>query len=148
MYKVESEDNESFAWTIYLSPFQRISWLSIMVVILVCAVLFAAAIKIAPVGSKSFEFGLEMILHAFLEQGSPRVPRSLSARGTFWVMFVTGMLLWFAYSATLTSFLAAKHEKPPFSTLEEMLQATNYKIVTTQGSVNVDMFKVMSEIKT
>ena len=134
MYKVNN-DKGLLQWTTYISPFSWLSWICIVIVVIGSTMLYSFIVRFRLKSSKSNRNSSHWTsgIHAFLAQGQPQEPVESSPRIAFLVLFGTGILLWFHYSATLTSFLAAEVEKVPFATMNEMLYQTNYKLVTKSG---------------
>ncbi len=107
----------------------------------VATILFASMVRKDPGPSNCWITGL----HAILAQGQPHEPDPFSSRIVFLVMFAQGAMVWYHYSATLTSFLAANVEKIPFNNLEDMLYRTNYRIVAREGfNLEADYLKVIT----
>ncbi len=135
LYKEDDGSDNLVHWNVYLSPLKWPSWLVSMI--------FVIGSTLVHVFTSEDSRWIEG-LHSFLVQGCPSQPVNVSSRITFLVMFVCGMLVWLHHSAALTSFLAAKLQKPPFLTLEEMLSRTNFKVVTEKSLVFASYFKVFS----
>ncbi len=145
MYKVNN-DKGFLQWSTYVSPFLWPSWICSIIAVIGSTLLYSKIVgkgvesSVSKRNSSPWTTGI----HAFLAQGQPQEPVQTSSRTAFLVLFVTGILLWYHYSATLTSFLAADVEKVPFATLDEMLYQTKYKIAAKGGffvNMVVDLYK-------
>ena len=121
----------------------------IVVTLIVCFLCIVLTANCGKVTEDDFTFqsiteSSVIIFHGYSNQGMPTEPIKFSTHVVFVTIYLTMMLFWFAHSAVLTSFLAAKIETPPFESLEELLQKTNYKIVTFSGGFYETVFKVRS----
>ncbi len=138
MYKRVSKTG-ALKWSIYYSPLQYTTWLVAMSTLSVHTLGYVLATR----GSGK-EPDLLTGIHGLFMQGSPIEPLSVSARVAFWFLFITGRLLWASHSATLSSLLAVKIDKPPFLSLSGMLRDTNYNVMFLQGDGELEQFKVYS----
>ncbi len=145
MYKVKGDRN-MLKWATFVLPLRWPSWICSGFVVIASTMFYSivAGFALEQETKKSSSHWITG-LHAFFGQGQPQEPDRFSPRIAFFVLFATGMLLWYHYSATLTSFLAADIEKIPFTTLDEMLINTNYKIVAKTDyfvELLIEFFKV------
>ncbi len=146
MYKKESESSRgALKWSTYYSPLHPLSWIAA-----ISTGLFHALGNMVLLLILNKEMEEESMnqswwwtgFHGFVGQGTPTEPSSLSARFGFWMLFVNGWLLWASHSATLSSRLAVKIDRVPFTSIADMLRNTDFKIMFTEGSSEIDQFKV------
>ncbi len=144
MYKQTTSENKALKWSIYYSPLHPLTWIAAMVTVLFHTIGYKLTTKLTKdeEATKWWWTGF----HGFAMQGTPTEPTSVSARIVFWILFVTGWLLWASNSATLASLLVVKSEKPPFVNLYDMLKNTDYKIMFAKGDAGLDLFKVFKSI--
>ncbi len=137
MYKKASE-NGALKWSIYYGPLHPSTWIVAIVLILCLTTGYILSSSV----NKEEETNYFMGIHGLVLQGPPNEPVSKSAKILVWSLFVTGWLLWASHSATLSSLLAVKIDKPPFINLLDMLKNTDYKIMFTAGGGELEQFKV------
>ena len=138
-YKV---DKSAFDWATYVSPFTLEIWLSLLLLMSVCAISLCLTNTLEE--DHCFDLGLSSltVAQALMGQGSTQEPKNLSKRIIFLTVFIVGLVTCTAYSASLTSFLAVKHEVFPFTDYETLLYDTNYNVVSVSGSAYIDVFQV------
>ena len=69
-------------------------------------------------------------------------PQWTSTKIIFIVIFFTGLVVYTAYSASLTSALAVIKIKYPFKDLKSFYDQTNYKIGSVQNTAMDELFQV------
>ena len=69
-------------------------------------------------------------------------PQWTSTKIIFIVIFFTGLVVYTAYSASLTSALAVIKIKYPFKDLKTFYEQTNYKIGSVQNTAMDELFQV------
>ena len=142
--------SEGLDWWTYMASFAKGTWIAALVTMLACGLVnmimtltittFSMPTKNAKFSEFSFSFLL--MFNGTLCQGTPYDPDRICRRIVFVSLFLYGVVLFSAYSATLTSILATKVRHAPFNNLDEMLYNTDYKIVTVPNTGYVDRFKV------
>ncbi len=142
MYKAQNEKGDVVDWKTYAEPFHWLSWTGLIILVLLSLMTFALTVWINPQKQCPNNSSILTGFQVFLRQGAPEEPSTNSSRLGFLVILITGTLTWCSYSATLTSYLATKNDKIPFTSLEEMLYQTDYKLVTTDGSSYLAFLKV------
>ena len=70
-------------------------------------------------------------------------PQWTSTKIIFIVIFGTGLVVYTAYSASLTSALAVIKIKYPFKDLQTFYDQTNYKIGSVQNTAMDELFQVL-----
>ena len=90
-------------------------------------------------------FGINMALFlsfsSLFQQGIEYEPKRLSTRVAAITIFFSTLVVFAAYSASLTSFLAIFKVSLPFTDLESMYHGTNYKIGSIRNTAFDNMFK-------
>ncbi len=81
-------------------------------------------------------------IHGLMLQGCPTEPAMLSTRIIFLAMFLSGIVLYVAYSACLTSFLAVKRFHLPFIDMHTLYHDSDYWIMSVKGSPTLQRLKV------
>ncbi len=89
----------------------------------------------------NYLLGLFVIISSAVSQGSPYEPKKGSSRMIFLIIFMASFVILSSYSASLTSFLAVKQLKYPFSD-SLTLHNSVFKAVTVKGTSYVDIFQV------
>ncbi len=77
-----------------------------------------------------------------LISGSSLEPRQSSLRCTLVTVFFTSSLIFAAYSAAFTSFLAVFRVKLPFDSFRTLYSQTDYKVGSLRGTAYDDVFRV------
>ncbi|CAG0881433.1 unnamed protein product [Darwinula stevensoni] len=147
-----TEEDPKEKMLLFMRPFAKEVWLAIFGNILLFAMALALVSLFVPSSSLSssntrdephpfrFENALWFTFGAYAQQGHPRVPHQLSNRVLFGVFWVSAVILYASYGATLASHFAVAFVRPPFNSLEELLDS-DYKFGFTPGSVYVQAFK-------
>ena len=90
-------------------------------------------------------FGINMALFlsfsSLFQQGIEYEPKRFSTRIATVTFFFTSLVVFVAYSASLTSFLAIFKVTLPFTDLETMYHGTNYKIGSIRNTAFDNIFK-------
>ncbi len=136
-YKKAAQGSAGMDWTLlYLMPLNLGVWLSMSMAFLLCGVLLY--LDREPYVYPPFL----IVLNGMFCQGVPNMPDKASRRIVCLVIFTLAMLMHQAYSATLTSFLAAVKDIPPFTNLKTMMDLTDYRVATVKGCSFENFFKV------
>ncbi len=139
-------DKSTEDWLTYLYPFSQHSWIVVGVFIFVMAFTFYVTANVGNLSKEDYKFNLALsimiAIHGAANQGAPYVPNKLSARIVFFISFLSGFVTYVSYSASLTSFLAIKHHRLPFTNAETMYHDSEYNIVTVEGTSYIDIFQV------
>nr|XP_053633031.1 LOW QUALITY PROTEIN: glutamate receptor-like [Cherax quadricarinatus] len=145
------------SWTSYTRPFSSALWLCLLLVLALLAIVFWGVshcyfhkLSTNPTrGSrkeamKYQEWKREFLLltwAAITQQGWPNSPDAGVLRILFWMMYVIGLVVMAAYSATLVSFLTVVNDQLPFDTLEDLKQLQKYRLGIQKGSMLEEFFK-------
>ncbi|XP_045135079.1 probable glutamate receptor [Portunus trituberculatus] len=78
---------------------------------------------------------------AFTQQGWPDPPEPDSLHILFWIVYMMGVVVVAAYSATLVSFLTVIDEGLPFESLTDLKQLRTYRLGILKGSVLEELFQ-------
>lgn len=74
--------------------------------------------------------------------GWPDSPEANSLRILFWTIYMVGLVVVAAYSATLVSFLAVADNGLPFESLADLKKLGGYRLGILKGSVLEEYFKI------
>ncbi|XP_063874169.1 probable glutamate receptor [Scylla paramamosain] len=78
---------------------------------------------------------------AFTQQGWPDPPEPDSLHILFWIVYMVGVVVVAAYSATLVSFLTVVDEGLPFESLTDLKQLRTHRLGILKGSVLEEFFQ-------
>ena len=76
-----------------------------------------------------------------IARGWSRTPNSVANRILFYCIMLGGSLIYWHWEAMIISYLAVRTTVLPFSSMEEMVQKTNYKVLVQPGTSYVDQFR-------
>ncbi len=138
-----SGGSQDFNWFTYTGPFMPRVWVLIITTLATCFLILFLSTNFGPASPyKGVSFSSVVIIHSSFNQGIPEEPKKMSGRVIFIAVFLSMTVIWCSYSAVLTSYLTATIERPPFTSLEDMLHRTNYRIITKGGGFYETLFKV------
>ena len=90
----------------------------------------------------NFQIGLFLFMGAVSQQGSENSPKFLSTRTIFFMIFLISVYVLQAFSASYTSFLSVAKQLKPFNTIEDLYTNTNFRIGSTLGTADFELFSV------
>ena len=90
----------------------------------------------------NFELGLFLFMGAVSQQGSENSPKFLSTRTIFFMIFLISVYVLQAFSASYTSFLSVAKQLKPFNTIEDLYTNTDFRIGSTLGTADFELFSV------
>ena len=130
------------SWTTYIDPFDVSLWFSVLLLLCFLATLLSSTYYLGPEqhhnpGSFTLSNSIVVVLGSQVFQGSWLDPKHASAKITFLVSFVFGVLLYTSYSAKLISFLTVIKTTLPFTTLDG-IRGTDFGIGAVAGSAVLD----------
>ena len=129
--------SQDVSWSTLVKPFSNWTWIVTLTMVFLSSLIISITYYINKRGSNvdvehPNNFGLIMTLFMSLaslfQQGIEYEPRKNSTRIATITMLFTALVVYAAYSASLTSFLAIFKTSMPFSDLESMYIKTSYKI--------------------
>ncbi|XP_067007002.1 glutamate receptor ionotropic, kainate 5 [Anabrus simplex] len=114
-------------WSTYLSPYHLTVWITIAVVIILCASLVALLQRLTP-GYPHYNLSESLLCFwgSFWAQGHYRTPQQWSARWIHWTSFMTGVFILSLYSANFVSFLTVPKVVLPFRNMRGILEDSTY----------------------
>ncbi len=83
-----------------------------------------------------------IMMHGVSGQGAPVEPTKIPGQVIFIMVYLTGFVTIAVYSAALTSILAVKIHRHPFSDETTMYYNSPYNIITVKATSYVDIFQV------
>ena len=139
----------------FVNPFSNQLWLATILMILISSVIISITYYVHIFVSYEDvdypnNFGINMSLFlsfaSLCQQGIEFEAKRFSTRvATITILFAT-LVVFAAYSASLTSFLAIFKVEMPFSDLETMYYETNYKIGSIRNTAFDNLFKAGNEL--
>ncbi len=130
----------------FLNPFSTLTWLAIFLNILLCSLGYFIITHLGDPHDMRhrYDYWLNtmMVMRGVLAQGTPEEPKKTSGRVIFFMVYLTSLILFSAYSAALTSHLAIPVQKHPFTDAETLLYDSRYNILTIRDTIYSDAFKV------
>lgn len=79
--------------------------------------------------------------------GHEDTPNSLTGRVIYLMTYITGLLVYIAYSAILISYLTVQPLVLPFTTLQGLLKTKEYSLGVLKNTADYDMFEVTLNTK-
>ncbi|XP_059081679.1 glutamate receptor ionotropic, kainate glr-3-like isoform X2 [Tigriopus californicus] len=136
---------ESFNWTAFIEPLSWSCWGVIALFIIFVPLAMAPAIRLGNEPeqeeftlSKSFCFVAGAMTIA---RGWNTTPWRIQNRILFFSVMLGGTLIYWHWEAMIISFLAVRTTVLPFSSMEEMLTKTDFKVAVQPGTSYVDTFR-------
>ncbi len=130
----------------YIAPFEANTWICTLLTCILSTIVYYFTGNYGSSEDEDYDFdwGLSatIIVHGIFMQGAPYEPKRLAPRMVFQIIFLAGFVIFSAYSACLTSFLALPKEREPFSDPLSLLNETNYRITSLPGSYLEDAYRV------
>ncbi|XP_043227685.1 glutamate receptor ionotropic, delta-2-like [Amphibalanus amphitrite] len=123
-------------WTAYLAPFGRSVWLALLGVAVLAWLAAGATLWLlsGPVDTRSSAADSAWIVTGtVLQQGTGLQPNTLSARQALICLWMLTMLLYTAYTSNIVSLLASNRFAMPFSTLQELKNLKDWKILIREN---------------
>ncbi|XP_050714470.1 glutamate receptor 1-like [Eriocheir sinensis] len=158
-----------YSWSSYTRPFSMGVWLGVALTIVLLATIFFSisqwhlrqevlkttageekkVISLADPRKVSRyrlwkKDALMLVWAALTQQGWPDSPEANSLRILFWTIYMVGLVVVAAYSATLVSFLAVADNGLPFESLADLKKLGGYRLGILKGSVLEEYFKSQS----
>ena len=139
----------------FVNPFTNQLWLVTTLMILVSSVIISITYYIhIYVSYEDIDypnnFGINMALFlsfaSLCQQGIEYEAKRFSTRIATMTIFFATLVVFAAYSASLTSFLAIFKVEMPFSDLETMYYGTNYKIGSIRNTAFDNLFKAGNDL--
>ncbi|XP_015593879.1 glutamate receptor ionotropic, delta-2 isoform X2 [Cephus cinctus] len=131
-------------WTAYLRIFILEGWNCIgTITLLACA--FLTLSRLSRVKSSFFNSLLKnylRVLRIYCLQGSLDLPRELSNRIAYFVIFLSAWVFNAVYSAFLISIIALPEYNIPFSDMNQFINDNSYKLTVVAKSAEYDLFAI------
>ncbi|XP_033760423.1 probable glutamate receptor [Pecten maximus] len=138
-------------WRTLIDPFSEVLLLCVCISIPVVSLLLFLFERFSPCcvgdddreeksGLHTYQDAFWYVYGALLTQGGEHLPRSQTGRillSSWWLFCIIMMA---TYSGNLIAFLTVNKDKPPFSTVVDMLQQDNYRWGTVGGSSWITAF--------
>nr|CAD7579067.1 unnamed protein product [Timema californicum] len=137
----QPEQQIKVSWTSFLRPFSRTLWLAISVYFMGLSLLLFYC---TPFCNENLKFK-DTIFYVFIiscNQGLVAPPRNSFAQMLLLSASLTTVVIMAAYSAGLVSSLAAKDQRLPFTTLQELLDEGSHQFGTVDHSAEKELFIV------
>ena len=90
---------------------------------------------------------IQSLLYSYSTPGADVEPKSNSTRIVFATLFLSSLVMFSMYSATLTSFLTVNKTTLPFDSLETLYTMTNYRVLVFEGNVYENELQSGSDIE-
>ena len=142
-------------WSTFVKPLSHGTWIVTVTILLASSLMISityyinkreSSYDVEYPNSFGFNMSIFLTLSALFQQGSVCEPKTSSTRVVAITIFFTTSLIFIAYTAALTSFLAIYKVNMPFWDLKTLYDDTNYKIGSIRNTVYDDVFKSGSEL--
>ena len=147
--------SQSAGWGTFVNPFSTNLWIATTMMMFAGSIIISITYYI----HRKFSyvdleypnsFGINMALFlsfsSLFQQGIEYEPKRFSTRIATITIFFATLVVFAAYSASLTSFLAVFKVSLPFTDLESMYYGTNYKIGSIRNTAFDNLFKMGNEL--
>ncbi|KAJ9590514.1 hypothetical protein L9F63_016465 [Diploptera punctata] len=147
---IQQPTRENLVWNDFLKPFTLVLWctvsLSIMV-LSICLTTFHAIGRrfgneeIEGPHTYNFYNSLHFVFGIFCQQGHDNTPRANSCRIVYLTAYLTAMIVFYAYSASLISHLTKKTTSMPFNDLKGLMKDGTYRLGVIKDTAEYDTFR-------
>ena len=146
--------SQGAGWATFINPLSNWTWVITFITICVSSCCISITYYVSKHYSHfdiehphDFEltFSFFMSIASMFQQGTEREPKRFSTRIATIAILFASLVVFAAYSASLTSFLAIFKVTLPFTDLPTMYHGTNFKIGSVKNTVFDTMFKTGSE---
>ncbi|XP_071544810.1 glutamate receptor ionotropic, kainate 1-like [Panulirus ornatus] len=151
-------ERSAVSWTSYTRPFLPGLWVGLALALVALATAFycvscfyrrqvslsggGAGGGRSDEGFQQWQVDSPLIMWAAItQQGWPDTPEAGALRVLFWTMYVVGVVVVAAYSATLVSFLTVAGDQLPFDSLADLKMLPKYRLGILKGSRLEEYFK-------
>ncbi|XP_021924488.1 probable glutamate receptor [Zootermopsis nevadensis] len=161
-------DSEDSDWSMYLEPFRKSLWLTVLGAIPIFAIFLSISQYCGRVLRKeesngrdaqfSFCNSVFYMFGALCQQGTDVTPKETSGRMVYSLFFLSTSVVLAAYSGLLVSFITNKYGALPFSDLDGLLRSGIYSFGVLNNSIpftyfsgakpNTTLHRIYSEIMT
>uniref|UniRef100_T1IWG5 Ionotropic glutamate receptor C-terminal domain-containing protein n=1 Tax=Strigamia maritima TaxID=126957 RepID=T1IWG5_STRMM len=137
-------DREEWNYTFYLQPYNMEMWLcafAISLAVILVKIIGDRVTKNKQFGSSYLNLSDELLLCWPIVLQRNLFSSLVSTKLVFGVYVAFSMLLLVSYNSTLTSLLSTSDLKIPFSSLDDMIENTNFLPAILKGGVMEEMFQ-------
>ena len=128
----------------YGNPFASNLWIGVVCLILVIPIILAAILfmnkRIYPE-----EYDLSncywYVIETLMTNISMGMPRGNSSRISFLTILLAGLVIHYFWEATLISYLVVRKPELPSTTLDELAEQSEYRLLISKGTVHIDRFR-------
>ena len=147
--------SQDAGWSTFVNPFSFKLWIATVLMMFLGSIIIsvtyythkhASRIDVEYPNSFNINTALFLSFAALFQQGMEFEPKRFSTRISIITILFATLVVFAAYSASLTSFLAVFKVSLPFEGIESMYYETNYKMGSIRNTAFDNMFRLGNEL--
>ena len=136
--------NDSMYLYAYGKPFTFYSWLGVTMLILVSPIVLAGTVYFSQrTCPEDYELGhcYWYVIETLMTNVSMGIPKANCSRIAFLSVLIGGLVIHYYWEAMLISYLATRKTELPFTTLSEMVENGNYRLIIAKDTAHLDRIR-------